>query len=57
MQNRFKSKVLWIAIISQLMLVLSLYFSPDMTEQVRVLLISVVEVCTITGILHSPKEK
>ena len=55
-QNRFKSPVLWMAVISQLVLISTLYFSPEMTEQVKIVLTAIVQIFTLFGILNNPTQ-
>ena len=56
-QNRLKSRVVWLSVIAQIILIMSIYVSPDLTEEVKVILTALVEIFTIFGILNNPTEK
>jgi uncharacterized membrane protein len=55
-QNRLKSPVMWMAIISQIVLVLTLYFSPEMVEETKIVMTAIVQIFTLFGILNNPTQ-
>ena len=56
MQNRFKSSVVWIAVLSQVILILGT-FLPDLTDEVKLIGGALIEVLTLFGILNNPTNK
>ena len=56
MQNRFKSSVVWIAVLAQISLIIGL-FLPGLTENVKILGGSIIEILTLFGILNNPTDK
>ena len=56
MQNRFKSSVVWLAVLSQILLVVGL-FLPNITEEIKIIGTAVIETLTLFGILNNPTNK
>lgn len=58
-QNRFKSRVLWVAIVSQVLSILLLtgVISISDSEIINSVTASVLEILTLLGILNSPTSK
>jgi uncharacterized membrane protein len=53
MQNRIKSKVVWLAVLAQVLLIISL-FMPQISEPVKLVGTAVIEMLTLFGILNNP---
>jgi uncharacterized membrane protein len=53
MQNRWKSPVVWLAVLAQIMLIVGL-FSPQVSDAVKIAGTSVIEILTIFGVLNNP---
>ena len=56
MQNRLKSAVVWGAVLAQVLLVIGLV-NPEITDTVKIVGGSVIEVLTLFGILNNPTNK
>ena len=57
MQNRLKSKVVWLSVLGQVVLIGGLYLAPEVSEQVKVIGFVVIEILTLVGILNNPTNK
>lgn len=55
-QNRFKSKVVWAAVLAQVLLIVGL-FIPKIAEPVKVAGTALIEILTLFGILNNPTDK
>lgn len=56
MQNRFKSAVVWGAVLAQILLIIGLV-NPDITDEIKLVGGAVIEILTIFGILNNPTNK
>lgn len=56
MQNRFKSAVVWLAVLSQILLVVGLYL-PNIAEEIKIIGTAAIEILTLFGILNNPTDK
>lgn len=56
MQNRFKSSVVWVAVLSQILLVVGLYL-PNIADEIKIIGTAVIETLTLFGILNNPTDK
>jgi len=56
MQNRWKSKYVWLGVLSQVLLVVGL-FIPEISDTVKVIGTAVVETVTLLGILNNPSNQ
>lgn len=56
MQNRFRSKVVWGAVLGQILLVIGI-FLPNISNEVKVVGGAVIEILTLFGILNNPINK
>ena len=56
MQNRFKSSVVWLAVLSQVLLVVGL-FQPNITNEIKIIGTAAIEMLTLFGILNNPTDK
>ena len=54
--KRLKSPVVWLAVLSQVLVVVNM-FNPDMAEHIKIIITSLIEICTIFGILNNPSDK
>lgn len=53
MKKRLKSKVVWLAVIAQVCVLLSM-INKDMSDSVKVVLTTLAEIATLFGILNNP---
>ena len=53
MQNRLKSKVVWTAVLGQVLLIVGL-FLPNISDIVKIVGGAVIEIFTLFGILNNP---
>lgn len=56
MKSRLKSKVVWLAVLAQLVLIIT-NFSPDVANEIKIVATSVIEILTLFGILNNPTDK
>lgn len=56
MQNRFKSAIVWSAVLGQVLLIVAL-FHPEMTEPLKIFCTALIEILTLFGILNNPTDK
>lgn len=56
MQNRFKSAVVWTAVLGQILLIIGLY-SPEISTDVKIIGGAAIEILTLFGILNNPTNK
>lgn len=56
MQNRFKSAVVWGAVLGQVLLVIGLV-NPEITDTIKIVGGAVIETLTLFGILNNPTNK
>lgn len=56
MQNRFKSAVVWLAVLSQILLVVGL-FQPNIADEIKIIGTAAIEILTLFGILNNPTDK
>lgn len=59
MQNRLKSKIVWLSVLGQILLVLRLtaIVAESQLEIIDGIVIAVIEILTIFGVLNNPSEK
>lgn len=55
-QNRFKSSVVWAAVLGQILLVVGLYL-PDVADEIKIVGTVAIEILTLFGILNNPTDK
>lgn len=60
MWNRIKEKisspVVWLAVVAQVAGIIAM-FRPDISDDVKAIAISIVEICTLFGVLNNPNDK
>lgn len=56
MQNRFKSSVVWAAVLAQILLVVGL-FLPNIADEIKIVGTAAIEILTLFGILNNPTDK
>lgn len=56
MQERWKSKVVWLAVLAQVLIIIGL-FIPDLSEPVKIVGTAIIEILTLFGILNNPTDK
>lgn len=55
MKERFKSPVVWLAVIAQICIVITM-FAPSVSDTFKVIGTCVVEILTLFGILNNPAD-
>jgi uncharacterized membrane protein len=55
-QNRWKSKVVWIGILSQVLIVIGV-FVPSISDPVKIVGAAIIEGLTLFGLLNDPTNK
>ena len=55
-QNRFRSPVVWAAVLGQVLLIIGL-FKPEISDTVKIIGMAVIEILTLFGILNNPVSK
>ena len=56
MQNRLRSKVVWMSVLGQVLLVVGL-FLPNISNVVKVVGGAIIEIFTLFGVLNNPTNK
>lgn len=56
MKERLKSKVVWTAILAQVLIIIAL-FLPDITQEGKIVGTAIIEIMTILGILNNPTDR
>lgn len=56
MQNRFKSAVVWTAVLGQILLITG-FFIPEISDGIKIVGGAVIEILTLFGILNNPTNK
>lgn len=55
MKERLKSKVVWLAVLAQVLLILTMY-APQISDQVKVVATAIIEILTLFGVLNNPTD-
>ena len=55
-QKRLTSKVVWLAVLAQALLIVGLYL-PDISDQVKIVGTAVIEILTLFGVLNNPTDQ
>lgn len=56
MQNRLKSRVVWAAVLGQILLIIGV-FLPEISDVVKIVGGAIIEILTVIGILNNPTNK
>jgi uncharacterized membrane protein len=56
MKERFKSPVVWAAVLSQICIIIALY-APDISDEFKTVAACIIEILTLFGILNNPADK
>lgn len=56
MKERLTSKVVWLAVLSQILLIVVLY-KPEIAEHIKVVATAIIEIATLFGVLNNPSDK
>lgn len=56
MKERFKSPIVWLSVIAQICIVITM-FAPSISDTFKVIGTCVVEILTLLGILNNPADK
>ena len=54
--KRLKSKVVWLAVLSQVLLVVML-IKPEIANEVKIIAMAVIEIVSLFGFLNNPSDK
>ena len=54
--KRLKSKVVWIAVVSQVLLIVMLV-KPEIANEVKIVSMAVIEIVSLFGFLNNPSDK
>ena len=54
--KRLKSKIVWIAVVSQILLIVML-IKPEIANEVKVVSMAVIEIVSLFGFLNNPSDK
>ena len=54
--KRLKSKVVWIAVVSQVLLIVMLV-KPEIANEVKIISMAVIEIVSLFGFLNNPSDK
>ncbi len=56
MKERFKSPIVWAAVLSQVCIIIAL-FAPDISEEFKTAAACIIEILTLFGILNNPADR
>ena len=56
-QNRLTSPVVWAAVLAQVLLILGLFVTPEVSDTVKVVGFAAIEILTLFGVLNNPQNK
>ncbi len=56
MKNRLTSPVVWLSILSQILLIITLY-NPAIIDNIKIIGVAVIEILTLVGFLNNPTDK
>jgi len=54
-KERLKSKIVWVGILAQVLLVVTV-FAPDIADEVKIVFTAVIEIATFIGFLNNPTD-
>lgn len=55
-KERLKSKVVWVAIIAQIIIIVGLFF-PNVADYIKIIGACAVQIATVIGVLNNPTDK
>ena len=56
MKERLKSPVVWLSVIAQVCIIITL-FAPEISDTVKIIATALVEIFTLFGVLNNPTER
>ena len=56
MKKRLKSKVVWLSVLAQVIIIIGV-FCPDITDEVKIIGTALLEIATLFGILNNPTDR
>ena len=56
MKERLKSKVVWLSVLAQVIIIVGV-FCPDITDEVKIIGTALLEIATLFGILNNPTDR
>lgn len=54
-KERLKSKITWLAILAQVVLIITL-FNPKIADEIKIVATSLIEMATLIGVLNNPSD-
>jgi len=54
--KRLRSKIVWIAVVSQILLIVML-LKPEIANEVKVISMAIIEIVSLFGFLNNPSDK
>ena len=55
MKKRLKSKVVWLSVLAQVLLIVGV-FIPNISDEVKIIGTALIEIATLFGILNNPSD-
>lgn len=56
MKKRLKSKVVWLSVLAQVLLIVGV-FIPNISDEVKIIGTALIEIATLFGVLNNPTER
>ena len=56
MKKRLKSKVVWLSVLAQVLLIVGV-FIPNISDEVKIIGTALIEIATLFGILNNPTDR
>ena len=56
MKKRLKSKVVWLSVLAQVLLIVGV-FIPNISDEVKIIGTALIEIATLFGILNNPSDR
>lgn len=56
MKERLKSKVVWLSVVAQILMVIA-FFRPELSDGFKILSSCIIETLTLFGILNNPTDR
>lgn len=55
-KERLKSKVVWLAVLAQILLVVTMY-QPELAVEIKTVATAAIEIATLLGVLNNPADR
>lgn len=56
MKERLRSKVVWLSVLAQVLLIVTL-FHPEVAEPMKIVATAIIEIFTLFGVLNNPVDR